>query len=203
MPILECCLMQKFFRRPPHDQGREKPQKQSRSPVSGLHCPISSPAAVSRGCFNCWLSIPIPRGRFPGVRRHKWYPSTTAVGPGWPRFQGRQPLLPGSWDPRMEGAFVPHLMEEEGPEGEIGSMVKEGYGCTRENDISMKEDDSFEKEDDTCNTTSSFSPSPAVSRRITMGVRGIRALEEWCRRAVQVIHKQMSLQNHRHSSSYD
>ena len=95
----------------------------------------------------------------------------------------------------MEGAFVPHLMEEEGPEGEIGSMVKEGYGCTRENDISMKEDDSFEKEDDTCNTTSSFSPSPAVSRRITMGVRGIRALEEWCRRAVQVIHKQMSLQN--------
>ena len=110
------------------------------------------------------------------------------------------------WEaPRMEGqgVFVPHLMEEEGPEGEIGSMVKEGYGCTRENDISMKEDDSFEKEDDTCNTTSSFSPSPAVSRRITMGVRGIRALEEWCRRAVQVIHKQMSLQNHRHSSSYD
>merc|ERR1719158_1998197 len=43
-----------------------------------------------------------------------------------------------------------------------------------------EEDDAF---DETCNTTSF---SPAVSRRITIqGVRGIRALEEWCRRAVQ------------------
>ena len=26
-----------------------------------------------------------------------------------------------------------------------------------------------------------------LSRRITMGVRGIRALEEWCRRSTQVV----------------
>ena len=83
--------------------------------------------------------------------------------------------------PRMEGN---HLMMEEGMEGENVSMKEEeDSSCTKEADGHMKEDDTFE---DTCNTTSSFSPSPAVSRRITMGVRGIRALEEWCRRAVQV-----------------
>ena len=77
----------------------------------------------------------------------------------------------------MEGT---HLMEE-GMEGENVSM-KEGDSCAKETDSCMKEDDTFE---DTCNTTSSF--SPAVSRRITIqGVRGIRALEEWCRRAVEV-----------------
>ena len=66
-------------------------------------------------------------------------------------------------------------------EGENVSM-KEGDSCAKETDSCMKEDDTFE---DTCNTTSSF--SPAVSRRITIqGVRGIRALEEWCRRAVEV-----------------
>jgi len=75
----------------------------------------------------------------------------------------------------MEGS---HLMEEEGMEGENVSS-----SCGKEKDSCMREeDDAFE---DTCNTTGSFSPSPAVSRRITMGVRGIQALEEWCRRAVQ------------------
>ena len=79
------------------------------------------------------------------------------------------------------------LIEEE-MEGENVSMREGERSCAKEDESCTKEeDDAFE---DTCNTSSSFSPSPAVSRRITMGVRGIRALEEWCRRAVQVRHFQ-------------
>ena len=147
--------------------GGKKPQKQSRSPVSGLLLLLLQFGRAA-------TTLPIPRVRFSGVR-HQWCPSTTAVGPGWPRSQRHQ-----TTPPRMEGN---HLMMEEGMEGENVSMKEEGEICTKEADGHMKEDDTFE---DTCNTTSSFSPSPAVSRRITMGVRGIRALEEWCRRAVQV-----------------
>ena len=74
--------------------------------------------------------------------------------------------------------------------GGLVPLEEQGEGALREED--KEETDSFDKDEDSCNTLSSF--SPAVSRRITskstsritMGVRGIRALEEWCRRAVQV-----------------
>ena len=119
------------------------------------------------------LSFPFPESDSPesvtsGVhRRRQWARGAR----GW-KFSREPTDLP-----RMEGT---HLMEE-GMEGENVSM-KEGDSCTKETDSCLKEDDTFE---DTCNTTSSF--SPAVSRRITIqGVRGIRALEEWCRRAVEV-----------------
>ena len=79
--------------------------------------------------------------------------------------------------------------------GLVPLVVEQGEGALRDEDkdcINKEETDSFDKDEDSCNTLSSF--SPAVSRRITskstsritMGVRGIRALEEWCRRAVQV-----------------
>ena len=79
--------------------------------------------------------------------------------------------------------------------GVLVPLVEQGEGSLKEEDkdcIVKEETDSFDKDEDSCNTLSSF--SPAVSRRITskstsritMGVRGIKALEEWCRRAVQV-----------------
>ena len=79
--------------------------------------------------------------------------------------------------------------------GGLVPLVEQGEGALKEEDkdcIIKEETDSFDKDEDSYNTQSSV--SPAVSRRITskstsritMGVRGIRALEEWCRRAVQV-----------------
>ena len=151
----------------------------SRKNKAGLECLGSVLLQFGRAATTV-ATLPIPRVRFSIGVRHQ-FSIDDGSGPGVAEvgtlFKGTNHWMEGS-----------HLMEEEGMEGENVSMKEGESSCAKERDSCMKEeDDAFE---DTCNTTGSFSPSPAVSRRITMGVRGIRALEEWCRRAVQVRYNQ-------------